>query len=355
MSLMSGSTTYASLVSKYDDFMVPACKIKVGSTQIIGTTDVYLVDLEVTLSLDYAGSAKFTLFGNYDHEKSAFPSSLSSTLALGSVVEISLGYGSTVTTVFKGFIASVDMSIDAEEGLFFDILAFDARRLMQTDNRPYVLHSNENYSDIVKSIMSRYSALCSITCDSSSDKLDMPVAQRVSDYDFIMDTIIGEGNLPYEFFIVADEAYFRKKSSESAMLTLDMQSGLKSFRSSSLYLNREIVVQGFLHGSSEAITATVVAKNSSQKDVITKGSTYIVAEDCDRASKATEIANSYKAMLESKSLLSAGSTVGIPEIVPGRYIAIKNIDSAINQSYYVSKVVHRFHDEGFSTEFSTKG
>lgn len=355
MALMSGSTTYEKLSSKYDNFLVPACKIAVGGTQIIGKTDVLLKSLEVKLSLEYAGSANFSLHGNYNYDKSSFPSTLTSTLKLGEIVEISLGYSSDVTVIFKGFITAVDVSFDVEDGLFMDVLALDARRLMQTDNKPYVLHTKTKYSDIVKDIMSRYSSLCKLTCDNTSEELKYPVAQSVSDYEFIMNEIIGQGNLPYEFFIVADEAYFRKTKSSTPILSLDIHSGLQSFHSSSVYLNNGIEVQGFLQGGKEAISATATAKNSNQKDVITKGTTVIVSEDCDRKSRATEIANNYKAMLESKSQVASGSTIGIPEIVPGRYVEIIKLDSTVNKKYYINEVTHVMSEDGFITKFNTKG
>lgn len=352
---MSSSVTFESILSKYDSFMVPACKIKVGSTQIIGDKDVLLNFLEVKLSLDHTGSAHFSLQGNYDYESSSFPSFLKNNLTLGAVVEISLGYSSTVTMVFKGYIATIDMTYDVENGICFDVIAFDARRLMKTDNRPYTLHTSANYSDIVKTIMSRYSALCSLTSDASSDKLEDPVAQRESDYDFIVNTIIGEGKLSHEFFIVADEAYFRKTKPTQAVITLGITKGLQSFTGSKLYLNRTIEVQGYCQGSADDIRAEVTAKGDDQKNVISAGVTFVVAEDCVLDSKAKEIANNYKELLEMNTKMASGITIGIPEIIPGRYVQIEKLDSLVNDKYYVREVTHTISQEGFTTEFKTKG
>lgn len=355
MALMTDSTTYETLIKKYDGFVVPACKIKVGSTQVTELSDIALNQLQLTLSLDSASSAHFSLHGNYDYESSSFPSNLKSTLKPGSLVEISLGYGSTVTMVFKGFLATVNVNFDIEDGILFEATALDARRLMKTDNRPYILHSKTNFSDIVKDIMTRYSSLCSLTCDATSDNLTEPVTQRESDYDFITQKIIGAGNLPHEFFIVADTAYFRKTKPDSACVTLGMNAGLRAFSGSLLYLNRKVQVQGFVQGQSEAIVGEATATSSYQSTAISAGLTVQVASDCNSASKAKEIATNQKTEWENESKTTSGSCIGLPEIVPGRYLEISKLDSLFNQKYYLSEVSHSFGPTGFSTSFTTKG
>ena len=50
-----------------------------------------------------------------------------------------------------------------------------------------------------------------------------------------------------------------------------------------------------------------------------------------------------------------GTCVGLPELIPGRFVAIKGLDEETAGSYFVTKVRHQFSQQGFYTEFEVKG
>ena len=50
-----------------------------------------------------------------------------------------------------------------------------------------------------------------------------------------------------------------------------------------------------------------------------------------------------------------GTCVGIPELIPGRYLEIDGLDSGTSGLYFVSGVKHSFHDGGYVTSFAVKG
>ena len=50
-----------------------------------------------------------------------------------------------------------------------------------------------------------------------------------------------------------------------------------------------------------------------------------------------------------------GRCVGIPELIPGRYINIKGMDDMTVGSYYMDSVTHTFSREGYYTDFTVKG
>lgn len=51
-------------------------------------------------------------------------------------------------------------------------------------------------------------------------------------------------------------------------------------------------------------------------------------------------------------MLASGNLIGLPEIVPGRYIEIKDVDSADEGIYYIREVSHHFGSDGFTTDFT---
>ena len=50
-----------------------------------------------------------------------------------------------------------------------------------------------------------------------------------------------------------------------------------------------------------------------------------------------------------------GACIGIPELIPGRYISIDGGDKKTNGRYFITKVKHIFENETYRTEFEIKG
>lgn len=369
MGLMEDKNEYSSLNEKYQNFRVPAVKIKIGGTQIIGQSGIHIGQVQVKLSLRAAGSASFTLHSAYDYKNSSFSSAVKSRAVPGKIVEVELGYGSKTTLVFKGFIASVGIQFDMEDGISFQITALDARRLMMTDNKPYLEYRGSEYSaytKIVEKIMKRYSALCRLKCEGiSGDSLDKDAAvcQKESDYDFIVGSLIGTGKVDGEFFIVADQAYFRKPgANKTPMITLGIGSGLKSFERTAVYLNRTIEVQGYDpdkqngQGKDNPVLGTALAVSPDSQDKVIEAGVSVFAEaDCRDAQTARAMAQKRAEDLRSENCQAGGSCIGLPEIVPGRYLQIQGVDVLVNRKYYVTEVSHSINGGGFSTSFSTEG
>jgi phage protein D len=43
------------------------------------------------------------------------------------------------------------------------------------------------------------------------------------------------------------------------------------------------------------------------------------------------------------------SCVGLPELVPGRFVSVKGLDSELDRDYYIREVRHELDSGGFST------
>ncbi len=357
MSLLTQTTTYDGLHRKYDSFSVPAYLIKIGSTKITPSSDYILGEIDLHLSLTQPNSVSFTLCGQYQYQNSGFSSTLKNLVELGQVVEVSLGYGSTLTLLFRGYIGIFDVEFDVDDGIFFQVTAFDARRLMQTDNRCLTLAEHKNYSEAVADILSRYRNLCKFSLDATLDHLTLPLGQWQSDYDFITHKLLAQGRAEREFFILADTAYYRKAGGtlSTPVVSLGVAQGLRSFRGSFHYVHSEIQVQGYQHGKEEMPSGSATAKGAKQNQVIPPGKILVVAEDCQGESQAKDWAKALASRLEAQAVESQGTCVGIPELVPGRYLAIEKTDSAVNRRYYLTQVRHLLSRQGYQTIFTTKG
>ena len=82
---------------------------------------------------------------------------------------------------------------------------------------------------------------------------------------------------------------------------------------------------------------------------------FFIDADADSEAKAKTRAQAIANAEERKSCFAEGELVGLPEIVPGRYLQIKDLDEMADKKYYISEVTHRFTESSFSTVFESKG
>ena len=73
------------------------------------------------------------------------------------------------------------------------------------------------------------------------------------------------------------------------------------------------------------------------------------------ASQAAEWARIVARAAVWKSQKAEISCIGLPEIIPGRYLKIERVDSLMNRKYYITRVTHRFDRNGFLTDIETEG
>ena len=354
--LMNGTSNYSLLEAQYGNFQVPAVKFIVNGQDLMMTMELIPVSVEITLSLRSAGMAVIKLAGLYDIGSHSFNASIKSRLMPGTVAELEVGYLSTTQKVFKGYVAMVGAEFN--EDALFVVTLLDARRLMMTSGRKQVLHSVANYSDAVKNILGDYSRLCSAVIDPTSDSLENPVSQTTNDYEFIVKELIRSGKTDREFFVIADKAYFRTPQSVKVpMLTLQFGRELFGFKVDFSYLNLNVEVIGYDAKEQQAVKASAQAKGFLTQSMLQGKAPTLVSPDADADSsqKASLRARALARKSEEKSCVGNGSSIGLPELIPGRYLRIEGLDSMVNHKYYVTEVTHVLNENGFMTYFQIGG
>lgn len=352
--LMTDTYTYTDLANKYGNFQVPAFCVKVDNEEVFPDDGVSVSSISITLSIDCASCALIEIAGAYDVKNREFSSSIKSALSLGKIVEIEIGYLSSLITVFKGYIASVSMNVSEQPCLSVTVL--DVRKLMMDARYKERYFDDAGYSDIVSGIMDDYSALCTLEQASSSDELDKKIYQSGSDYDFIAGVLTDKLNK--EFFVVADKAYFRTPNDSAAsLITLEYGESLLSFTRQSDYLDLNIVGVSYDVNELTIITSDAAAKNDDiSSTVLNKPADEILlryeAETTDELEMAVKHTVAKK---KSKAKLGSGRCIGLPELVPGRYVKISKADSDMDKKYYITQVKHSISESGFITEFQTDG
>ncbi|MBQ9382941.1 MAG: hypothetical protein IJT87_01770 [Ruminiclostridium sp.] len=354
--LMNGTAEYEELVNKYGNFLVPAMKIKSGGTELISSLDLSVTELTVTLSLESAGMAIIRLGAEYDIKSHSFNSKVKNSFKLGTILEIEVGYLSATTAVFKGYIAGVGAEFG--ELPLIVVKVMDVRKLMMTSGVKRALYEDKNYSDVFKKVIGNYSKLCSAVCDATDDKLVSPISQSTNDYDFVKKELIKKGKSDREFFVLYDKAYFRKPcSSKTPIMSVNFGRELLRFGMMADYLDTSINVIGYDPVNCKDISSKVTAKTTEKYTPVLSPtpSQFFIDADADSESKAKTRAGAIAEKLTMDACFAEGELIGIPEIVPGRYLQIKDLEDMADKKYYLSEVTHRVTESRFSTFFEARG
>lgn len=353
--LMKANYTYSQLIKKYNNFLVPTIKIKVKGKDVLASGFIAVDNVAITLSLKQASVVKFNIINAYQIQKRCFHEEIKNTFVLGSVFTVELGYGSSVTTIFKGFVETIQY--DLKEIPELTITGADVRRLMMDTvrkNYPYVV---QNYFNAFTELMQTYKKICnSFVIDKTQDKL-VQVVQNCSDFDFITKNLCEKANR--EFFVIAGKAYFLEKMKYSTpIISLGIGNGLMSFSRKLKYFHEELKVIGVDTENKKRIEVTKEIKAYDSQDcVLTKAPiTTEVSSVINELNEANLKLDFLERQRFEKAQRGSGSCIGLPELIPGRYIKIEKFDKDADDTYYIQQVQHSFSiGEGFSTQFDIGG
>lgn len=353
MDLMSGSTTYSVLEKKYNNFKAPSCEIKVGSTKLLSGKDLFISELEVELTSGFeASGCRFEICAVYNPEKSDFSSDVSC-LAIGEKLEIEVGYVKR-ESVFNGYISDIKYSFSGSS-ISITVLGMDAKGALMKSRR-MEFFTEKTANAIVNKILgeSPVSNYISGKVVDSCSEDEVPLrSHQMTDYELIVEQAQKNG---FEFFILQGKAYFRKrKKVKSSIMTLEPGEALISANVtySGQKLVNEFEIRSIDQEKGEMISgsASISGSFGKSKSKLLGKSKQIFYEpgvkDANEA-KARATARAEEAA-ESFGELTA-NMVGIPEIVPGRFIKVKKLADAVNGSYYINYVRHIIDEGGFYTE-----
>jgi phage protein D len=234
------------------------------------------------------------------------------------------------------------------------VTALDARALMRKNVRE-LNYSEMKISDVATKVLGAYKKICpNVKVTATTDEAAI-VLQNSSDYEFIKEELCASSKS--EFFILNDTAYFRAiRTPDTAIMTLEYQKGLISFSCSITYCNEEIRIYGHDEKKNEDVEVKKDAKSeTTASDAITaKPIKEFRISNVDDKTKAENIAEYELNEIMKKNQTGRGSCIGLPEIVPGRFLKVDKLDAAVNKTYYIKQVIHSFGN-GFTTDFEIGG
>lgn len=354
--LMTDVYTYETLVNKYAGFSVPAVRLYVDGRELDQDMTRNILKVEISLSLSAASMAVIRIGNIYKREERAFDNKIRSRMKLGTIMEVGIGYGSEITKVLKGFVALLGAEFTEMPCLVVTVM--DVRRLMMQNGVHQVLHNVKNYSDAVKTVLDGYSRLCKAEIDPTNDNLEAPLSQNATDYDFIAGELAGSGRTGREFFVLGDTAYFRKPGKESRpVMQMEFGRELQTFRMEAGYLDLEVQVSGYDTQEQKMIRAGTAAKSGEPQVSLSSRTpvSCIPDPEADTQDKAGIRAGELARKQTAQAQRAQGVCIGLPGIVPGRYVEIVKLEAMADRKYYVTSVRHEIGEEFFVTEFEAEG
>ncbi len=355
-----GAYKISDLSKKYKDFSVPTQVIKIKGKDL-ASAGVVASSLSVELSIqDSANACTFDILNAYDLKSRSFNKDwLDKYFSLGNIVDVELGYVET-KLVYKGYISLVSADFSESEFPKLSIECMDVKGLMMQDIKSEK-KVYETYGDAVKKIFNDYTALAKKLEIDKTPKLEHPIEQnRQSDYDFVLEV---SKKLNYEFFALGDTVYFREpRKITKPIITFEWGQYIMSFsRDIGLHSQvSEVIVRGYdtknhkvVEGKADKVKKA--GKGKKEADGVTtllKGAKVTIIDES--ITTAEEAKKRAEAELDRRSMsfvTGSGTCIGIPELIPGRYLQLKNFDPTIDNDYYITSVKHAFSDSGYTTTF----
>lgn len=354
---MTGTHTFDTLKNKYGDFQIPLIKIRAEGCELTAAMKLSIVEMKVVLSLENVGMAVVKIGGLYDGESHSFDKKVKEKFSLGEIMEVELGYLSTSVNIFKGYVAMVGAEFGDSQILVVTLM--DVRRLMMVSGNTYGLHEVINYSDVFRNMIGKYSKLCTPEIDDTDDHLENPISQTRNDYLFVVGELIGGGKVNREFFVLADKVYFRKpRKSKQPVMTLQYGRELLALRVREEYQDIQAQVVGYDGNNQTVIEAKVpVTTHPKQKKILTATPVFTWVEPCADSQKKADIQAEIIGDKKKWQVRSGqGVTIGLPELVPGRFVRVESLEKDYgDHTYYIKEVVHEITEEGFYTTFEIGG
>lgn len=355
--LMTSTYTYEGLTKQYGEFCVPIVRIKMNNIDLTTTMDLTVTDVTVKLSIEAVNMVQFKLIDIYDMQSHSFDKKIKNKFLLGSVVEVEVGYLSAAKKIFKGFVSMIGAEFGEIPKLVITLM--DVRRLMMLSGKKHLFHDVKNYSDAFRKVMSDYSMLCSVEIDATKDKLENPVSQTQNDFLFVMKELIQKGRVEREFFVLADKAYFRKpRKVKQPVMILTYGKELLELSTQECFFDLKYEVIGYDAESQMPVTGKATAEHAkTQKRLYSKTPTVTITDPtADTQQKVNEQATTLAQNKERERCFGWGKTIGLPELVPGRYVQVKGLEKDFaDKKYYLKEVTHEINGEHFQTRFEIGG
>lgn len=360
------SYSFKNLESLYSNFMAPTFEIVIGNN-VIDSTKIPISELTVEIDSGVsAGGCQFSFALQYNYETSTFASDIVKKIKVGDILSVKAGY-IRMKEIFYGLVDSVTLSYQKEEKPTVEVTGIDAKAYLRSF-RPQIYFNKKKANDIIKNILSQcisagyakkvtMGTLKPFESEIIVDKLDYAA--------FITEMAKLYG---FQFFIVNGEIIFDDVYSDAtSLITLELGTSLLEFTKICSLSNQVGAVNVYstnpgtgkpISGKASKLTLPGGGKSAVETAKNFKSS-YIDINNAfvKNESECNKLAQSILNERSMKYVTGTGSCIGLPELIPGRYITVEGLDDSCENKYFISKVTHRYTGGygGYKTDFEIEG
>ncbi|MDR1735339.1 MAG: hypothetical protein LBR85_00515 [Oscillospiraceae bacterium] len=340
---------YSDLRTAYGGFTVPAYKV-FGAGSELSRSEFMIDGITVDNGMGKtAGACAFTVHDVYEHGSGQFSQTALDKLKPGSRISLSLGYGSSVSEVFSGYVDELAMRFDGEN-ICLSAVCLDARALMRLGAR-YTAAKGKTVQNIAESLLDLYSPLVSAKeVTLAALEKEVCVTQAGGDLDFIQDAADLRGHY---FYIDCGKAYVGG-AKDTVCVEFDWPD--TELELGARYVDLKITGMGYDHAKMEEFSSQKDAKGTQKNLLAVTRIIPLPPHLLGDAGKAVVAAAADAAKREAV----AGRVYcrGIPEVKLGQKIKINKCPFAAltGDRFTVVSVHHRMNSEdGFVTEIGIGG
>lgn len=352
------------LRKSYKEFISPTFQLNINGKDVTKKNKYVITDINVELTSGFESSmASFKINNVYNYSEKEFHKDIMSTfIKLGNEVEIKLGYSNNNKTVFKGFIAVYEVKFEYDTPPYIYVECYDIKCIMMNSMYADTKKDKKKFSEAVKSVLDNYKKYIGKQIIDTTSEVSYSIEQYYqSDYEFIVELAKKVG---FEFYIINGDVYFTEiAKNKSKLIEFNPSSAVLDMGIEASLMNQftEVSVKGYNESnpnkSFEAKVSNVKKIGSGSKNagditkVINKINKIELYDPTITSNK--EAKTKAEAVLLKNSLkfvTTRAITLGLPELVPGKFIKFVNYSDYINGEYYIKKVNHIINQyEGFKT------
>ena len=358
----------SALKTKYNDFHGPAFTINIGG-QKLDSSEINILDLDVELCADgSAGGCHFSISSEYSREKSEWLNKLADTIKVGAKLEIQGGYVKK-ENIFFGYVDEFTLDYSGRRPPSITVSGMDGFGYLMNCQEP-IYGGQKKPQDLIKEILNKAVAAQtakSVTVGSFNTSSDQPavplIKEQIDDFKYLKllaeryckSLLCINGELIFDD-VISDCTPIIELSAMYDVVRLNKRMSLRNQVGKVTVWGRD-VNQKLIEGSAD--TVSIKGEGKAAVETAKGFKTASRREYCEYVRTQAGCVALAQARLDSLSLdyiTGQGTCLGLPELIPGRYIKIINVDNSTEGSYFVTKVNHRFDNKGgYMTTFEFKG
>jgi phage protein D len=353
---------FSAFEKKYKNFYAPRFELTVAGEDV-ASQGMEIISVTVDNTLEPGTDhASFTVSNAFDVKKRDIRW-FDQEIVVKKEVQMRMGYGDRLETMFIGTINSVRINFPAGGMPQLEVTALDLSHPMTTNKTPLSWY-NKTDSDIARELASSYKLIPQVE-DTRVPHVTVIKKDNQSDYDFLTERAEKNG---FEFFIFERSLFFRRPAyQEEPIVNLEWGKTLMSFAPEVNVADQVKVVEvrGWDPKTKKEIVGRARTGDEEGRDQGRKSGGELVpgeakekTERVHRPVYTQEEADRWaKAMLTriAEGLITGnGECLGLPELRAGRNVLLEGIGKKFSKPYYVKTTNHNMSASGYRTTFNIK-